>query len=44
MNSQAPATSRHPRFLLGSQEQFEYHSCAPPASPAVVGEARRWAQ
>jgi hypothetical protein len=38
----APAPNRRPRFPLGGQEQFEYHICAPPASPAAVGQAHRF--
>ena len=38
----APAPNRRPRFPLGDLEEFEHLVCAPPASPAAVGEAQRW--
>ena len=41
-SNKAPAPSRRPRFPLGSLQEFEYLVCAPPASPAAVGEAQRW--
>lgn len=37
----APSPNRRPRFPLGALGLFVYHFCAPPASPAAVGEARR---
>jgi hypothetical protein len=37
----APAPNRRPRFPFGSLVEFEYVFCAPPASSAAVGEARR---
>jgi hypothetical protein len=37
----APAPNRRPRFVLGTLAEFDYLVCAPPASPAAVGEARR---
>ena len=37
----APAPNRRPRFPFAGLIPFEHHFCAPPASPAVVGEARR---
>jgi hypothetical protein len=40
--NKAPAPNRRPRFLLGGSGCFDYSFCAPPASPAAVGEARRW--
>jgi hypothetical protein len=39
----APAPNRRPRFPLEALRQLVYPYCAPPASPAAVGEARRWA-
>jgi hypothetical protein len=39
--NQAPAPNRRPPFALGSLAWFGYHSCAPPAFSAAVGEARR---
>jgi hypothetical protein len=39
----APAPNRRPRFLLGTSAGFEYIVCAPPACPAAVGEAQRYA-
>lgn len=41
--NKAPAPNRLPRFPLGSLGRFDYPFCAPPASPAAVGEAHRWA-
>ncbi len=38
-----PAPNRRPRFPLGALAEFAYSVCAPPASPAAVGEARCWA-
>ena len=43
MPNKAPAPNRRPRFPLGGMAPFVYRSCAPPASPAAVGEPRRWA-
>lgn len=40
----APAPNRRPRFPLGGLVWFEYVFCAPPASTAAVGEARRSAE
>jgi hypothetical protein len=37
----APAPNRRPRFPLGSSAWFDYLFCAPPVSPAAVGETRR---
>jgi hypothetical protein len=42
--NKAPSPNRRPRFPLGGLGEFEYHVCAPPASLAAVGEARRWAE
>jgi hypothetical protein len=39
--NKAPAPNRRPRFPLGAPAPLVYHLCAPPASPAAVGEARR---
>jgi hypothetical protein len=39
--NKAPAPNRRPRFPLGGLACLVYFSCAPPASPAAVGEARR---
>jgi len=36
-----PAPNRRPRFPLGALGGFVHLFCAPPASPAAVGEARR---
>ena len=36
-----PAPNRRPRFPLGALGEFECLVCAPPASSAAVGEARR---
>jgi len=41
-SNKAPAPNRRPHFPLGGLGEFEYAVCAPPASPAAVGEARRW--
>jgi hypothetical protein len=38
---QAPAPNRRPRLPLGGVGRFDYTVCAPPASPAAVGEAQR---
>ena len=38
-----PAPNRRPRFPLGAAGEFAYYFCAPPPSPAAVGEARCWA-
>ena len=40
--NQAPSPNRRPRFPLGVLGQFDYFVCAPPASPAAVGDAHRW--
>ena len=37
-----PAPNRRHRFPLGTLREFAYLFCAPPASPAAVGEAQRW--
>ena len=37
----APAPNRRPPFPLGAPGEFMYHFCAPPSSPAAVGEAQR---
>jgi hypothetical protein len=39
----APAPNRRPRFTLVRLGNLEYRVCAPPASTAAVGEARRYA-
>jgi hypothetical protein len=39
--NKAPAPNRRPRFPLGVFCGFGYPICAPPASQAAVGEARR---
>jgi hypothetical protein len=39
--NETPAPNRRPRFPLGAVGEFVYHLCAPPASPAAVGEAQR---
>ncbi len=41
--NKAPAPNRRPRFPVGSMGGFVYRVCAPPTSPAAVGEAQRWA-
>jgi hypothetical protein len=41
MANKAPAPNRRPRFLFGASRWFDCPSCAPPASPAAVGEAQR---
>lgn len=41
--NQMPQPNRHPRLPLGSSVWFDYLFCAPPAFPAAVGKARRWA-
>jgi hypothetical protein len=38
-----PAPNRRRRFPLGILNGLVHHFCARPASPAAVGEARRWA-
>src|SRR5258705_8588908 len=38
--NKAPAPNRCPRFPLGGSGGFGYGCCAPPASPAAVGEAQ----
>jgi hypothetical protein len=42
LNKAAPP-NRRPRFAFAALLPFNYCFCAPPASPAAVGEARRWA-
>jgi hypothetical protein len=37
----APPPNRRPRFPLGDLRGFDYYFCAPPVSPAAVGEAQR---
>jgi hypothetical protein len=39
--NKAPAPNRRPCFPLGGPGSFGYYVCAPPASPAAVGEAHR---
>ena len=39
---QRAAPNRRSRFPLGGLMRFEYCLCAPPATPAAVGEAQRW--
>jgi hypothetical protein len=39
-----PAPNRRPRFAFAALVPFDYLFRAPPASPAAVGEARRYAQ
>src|SRR6266852_5492917 len=39
--NKALAPSR-PVFPLGGSREFQYRVCAPPVSPAAVGEAWRW--
>jgi hypothetical protein len=39
--NKAPAPNRRPRFPLGGLQEFAYHLCALPSSPAAVGEAQR---
>jgi len=41
--NQAPAPNRRLHFPFGSFGEFECVVCAPPACPAAVGEAQRWA-
>jgi len=41
--NKAPAAKCRPRFPLGSAVCFVGPFCAPPAFPAAVGEAQRWA-
>jgi len=41
--NQAPPPNRRPHFPLGSLGDVEHLVCALPASPAAVGEARRYA-
>jgi hypothetical protein len=38
----APAPNRRPLIPLGGFAGFDYLFFAPPASPAAVGEARRY--
>jgi len=40
--NKAPAPNRRERFPLGGLRGFGYLFSAPPASPAAVGEARRY--
>src|ERR1051326_39133 len=40
-SNKAPAPNRRPRVPLGIFREFAYHLCAPPSSPAAVGEAHR---
>ncbi len=40
-HNEAPAPNRRPRFPPGVSGGFAYAVCAPSASPATVGEARR---
>jgi len=42
MPNKAPAPNRRQRFPLGSSAYCDYLFYAPSASPAAVGEARRW--
>jgi hypothetical protein len=42
--NKAPAPNLRPRFPLGKLGCFVCPFCAPPASSAAVGEARRWAE
>ena len=39
--NEAPAPNLRPRFPFAALFAFHYSLCAPPASPAAVGEARR---
>ena len=39
-----PAPNRRPHFALGALGEFDHLVCAPPAFPAAVGEARRYAK
>jgi hypothetical protein len=41
--NKAPAPNRRPRFPFETLAQFLYIFCAPPPSPAAVGEAQRYA-
>jgi hypothetical protein len=41
MPNKAPAPNRRSRFSLGSLALFVHLFCAPPVSPAAVGEAQR---
>jgi hypothetical protein len=41
--NKAPAPNRRPRFPFAALFPFGYPFCAPPASPAAVGEAQRYA-
>jgi hypothetical protein len=43
VHNEAPAPNRRPRFPLGGLGDSDYAVCAPSASPAAVGEARRYA-
>lgn len=42
--NKAPAPNRRPRAPLRALAEFAYSVCAPPTSPAAVGEAQRWAE
>jgi hypothetical protein len=39
-HNKAPAPSRRPRFPLDDLGEYECLDCAPPVSPAAVGEAQ----
>lgn len=39
--NKAPAPNRRPRFPFAALPWFDYLFCAPPSSPAAVGEAQR---
>jgi hypothetical protein len=41
-HNEAPAPNHRPRFPFAASFRFDYPICAPPASPAAVGEAQRW--
>ncbi len=43
MHNEAPAPNRRLPFPFTSLNGFDHHFCAPPASPAAVGEAQRYA-
>jgi len=42
--NKAPAPNRRPRFPFAAPAPFDDLFCAPPAFPAGVGEAQRWAK
>jgi hypothetical protein len=48
MNTNEPsitlAPNRRPRFPLGGPAEFGYLICAPPSTPAAVGEEQRSAK